>query len=57
MNSLSQTNLKILDSEKKLAFSSRLPLRRYIAQLAIFSVDPDILLSLYMQELIIHTQL
>ena len=42
----SQTNLKVSDSEEKLVFSLRLPLRCYIAQLAMFSSDPGILLSL-----------
>ena len=42
----SQTSLKVSDSEEKLAFSFRLPLRCYIAQLAMFSSDPGILLSL-----------
>ena len=32
---------------EKLAFSSKLPLRRRIAQLGTFSVDPGILVSLY----------
>ena len=33
--------------KEKLVFSSRLPLRFHIAKLAAFSVDPDILISLY----------
>ena len=42
----SQTSLKVSDSEEKLTFSFRLPLRCYIAQLAMFSSDPGILLNL-----------
>ena len=49
----SQISLKVWDSEEKLAFLSRLPLRRHIARLGTFSVDPDI----SMQALIIHMQL
>ena len=43
----SQISLKVWDSEGKLAFSSRLPLRRHIARWGTFSVDPGILVSLY----------
>ena len=43
----SQISLKVWDSEEKLAFSSRLPLRRHIAQLGMFSVDPGIVVSFY----------
>ena len=43
----SQTSLKVWDSEEKPAFSSTLPLRRHIARLGTFSVDPGILVSLY----------
>ena len=43
----SQISLKVRDSEEKLAFSLRLPLRRHIAQWSVFSVDSGILLSLY----------
>ena len=43
-----QISLKVSDSETILAFSSRLPLRRHhIAWLGTFSVDPNILVSLY----------
>ena len=38
---------KVWDSEEKLAFSLRLPLRRHIARLGMFSVDPGIVVSLY----------
>ena len=43
----SQISLKVWDSEEKLAFSSRLPLRRHIARWGTFSVDPSIVVSLY----------
>ena len=43
----SQISLKVWDSEEKLAFSSRLPLRRHIARWGTFSVDPGIVVSLY----------
>ena len=43
----SQISLKVWDSEEKLAFSSRLPLRRHIARLGTFSVDPGIVVSFY----------
>ena len=43
----SQISLKVWDSEEKSAFSSRLPVGCHIAQLAIFSFDSGILLSLY----------
>ena len=43
----SQISLKVWDSEEKLAFLSRLPLRRHIARWGTFSVDPGILVSLY----------
>ena len=43
----SQINLKVWDSEEKLAFSSRLPLRRHIARLGTFSVDPGIVVRFY----------
>ena len=43
----SQISLKVWDSEETLAFSSRQPLRRHIAQLGTFSVNPGILVSLY----------
>ena len=41
-----QNSLKVQDSEEKPAFLLRLLLRSHIAQLAMFSVDPGILLSL-----------
>ena len=43
----SQTSLKAWDSEEKQAFSSRLPLSRHIAILAMYPIDPGILISLY----------
>ena len=43
----SQISLKVWDSEEKLVFLSRLPLRRHIARWCTFSVDPGILVSLY----------
>ena len=43
----SQISLKVWDSKEKLAFSSRLPLRRHIAWLGTFSVDPGIVVSFY----------
>ena len=43
----SQISLKVWDSKEKLAFLSRLPLRRHIAWLGRFSVDPGILVSLH----------
>ena len=52
------TNAKeceILRQCKKLMFYSRLPLRRYIAQLATFEVDPGIILSLSANEDYLHT--
>ena len=42
----SKISPKVWDSEEKPAFSLRLPLRCHIAQLATFSIDPGILLSL-----------
>ena len=41
----SQINLKVWDSEEKLTFLSRLPLRRHIARLGMFSVNPGIVVS------------
>ena len=43
----SLTSLKLETAKKKTAFLSRLPLSRHIAWLATFSIDPDILISLY----------
>ena len=43
----SQISLKVCKSEEKPVFSSRLPLRRHIAQLTTFTIDHSILLSLY----------
>ena len=43
----SQISRKVWDSEEKLAFSSRLPLRCHIARLGTFSVDPGIVVSFY----------
>ena len=51
----SQISLKVWDSEEKLAFSSRLPLRRHIAQLGMFSVDPGIVVSFYASAYHPHT--
>ena len=42
-----QIRLKVRDSEEKLAFLSRLPLRCHNARLGTFSVDPGIVLSFY----------
>ena len=53
-----QNSLKVQDSEEKPAFLLRLLLRSHIAQLlAMFSVDPGILLSLYASTLHPHTTL
>ena len=43
----SQISLKVWDSEEELAFSLRMPLRRHIARLGMFSVDPGIVVSFY----------
>ena len=43
----SQISLKVWDSEEKLAFSLRPPLRRHIARLGMFSVNPGIVVSFY----------
>ena len=43
----SQISLKVWDSKEKLAVLSRLLLRRHIARLGTFSVDPDIVVSFY----------
>ena len=43
----SQIRLKVWDSEEKLPFLSRLPLRRHIARWDTFLVDPGILVNLY----------
>ena len=43
----SQITLKVWDSEEKMAFSLRLPLRRHIVRLDTFSVNPGIVVSLY----------
>ena len=43
----SQISLKVWDSQEKLAFLSRLLVRRHIARLGTFSVDPSIVVSLY----------
>ena len=53
----SQINLKVWDSEEKLAFLSRLPLRRHIARLGTFSVDPGIVVSLFASAHHPHTTL
>ena len=41
----SQISPKVWDSEEKLVFLSRLPLRHHIARLGTFSVDPGIVVS------------
>ena len=43
----SQISLKVWDSEEKLEFSSRLPLRHHIAWLGTFSVNPGIVVNFY----------
>ena len=43
----SQINLKAWDREEKQAFSSRLILSSHIARLAMYPIDPGILISLY----------
>ena len=53
----SQISLKVWDSKEKLAFSSRLPLRRHIARLGTFSVDPGIVVSFYASAHHPHTTL
>ena len=53
----SQIKLKVWDSEEKPAFSSRLPLRRHIAQWGTFLVNPGILVSLYASAHHPHTTL
>ena len=53
----SQISLKVWDSKEKLAFSSRLPLRRHIAWLGTFSVDPGIVVSFYASAHHPHTTL
>ena len=53
----SQISLKVWDSEEKLAFSLRLPLRRHIGRLGMFSVDPGIVVSFYASAHHPHTTL
>ena len=54
----SQISLEVWDSEEKLAFSLRLPLRCHIAQLVgMFSVDPGIVVSFYASTHHPHTTL
>ena len=53
----SQISLKVLGSEERLAFSSRLPLRHHIAWLGTFSVDPGIIVSFYASDHHPHTTL
>ena len=43
----SQISLKVWDSEEKLEFSLRLPLRHHIARLGMFSVNPGIVVNFY----------
>ena len=52
-----QISLKVRDSEEKLVFSSRLPLRCHIARLGMFSVNSGILISLYRSAHHPHTTL
>ena len=53
----SQICLKVWDSKEKLAFSSRLPLRRHIARFGMFSVDSGIVVSFYASTHHPHTTL
>ena len=53
----SQTSLKAWDSEEKLVFSSRLPLRRHIGRLATYPIDPGIVISLYVNAHHLYTTL
>ena len=53
----SQISLKVWDSEEKLVFLLRLPLRHHIAWLGTFSVDPGIIVCFYASTHHPHTTL